>query len=172
METIPAKDYILLPIMVLKNSHSSLLVYTRFLNARFKPSREEEKKDVEDLGKLSDCEVQYKGSQELIQENPMGMADDPNMPNWKKLSTSNMQDEDKNAEADIKQFKYIYACPVLFLTTRLHKDHPLEQIIRDTHSASQTRRMTKSMTEHDFKTKAFDVSRFQYLIASIRMLNL
>ncbi|GJT24324.1 putative ribonuclease H-like domain-containing protein [Tanacetum coccineum] len=33
-------------------------------------------------------------------------------------------------------------------TTRLHKDHPLEQIIGDIHSAPQTRRMTKSVTEH------------------------
>ncbi|GJS97231.1 putative ribonuclease H-like domain-containing protein [Tanacetum coccineum] len=34
------------------------------------------------------------------------------------------------------------------LTTRLYKDHPLEQIIGDIHSAPQTRRMTKSLTEH------------------------
>ncbi|GKC50964.1 putative ribonuclease H-like domain-containing protein, partial [Tanacetum coccineum] len=33
-------------------------------------------------------------------------------------------------------------------TTRVHKDHPLEQIIGDMHSAPQTRRMTKNMTKH------------------------
>ncbi|GJY32002.1 uncharacterized mitochondrial protein-like protein [Tanacetum coccineum] len=33
-------------------------------------------------------------------------------------------------------------------TTRIHKDHPFEQIIRDLHSAPQTRRMTKNVTEH------------------------
>ncbi|GJW85073.1 putative ribonuclease H-like domain-containing protein [Tanacetum coccineum] len=33
-------------------------------------------------------------------------------------------------------------------TTRIHKDHPIEQIIRDLNSAPQTRRMTKSVTEH------------------------
>ncbi|GKA63261.1 retrovirus-related pol polyprotein from transposon TNT 1-94, partial [Tanacetum coccineum] len=33
-------------------------------------------------------------------------------------------------------------------TTRVHKDHPLEQIIGDIHSTPQTRRMTKNVTEH------------------------
>ncbi|GJY79696.1 putative ribonuclease H-like domain-containing protein [Tanacetum coccineum] len=33
-------------------------------------------------------------------------------------------------------------------TTRVHKDHPLEQIIGDIHLAPQTRRMTKNVTEH------------------------
>ncbi|GKF74506.1 ribonuclease H-like domain-containing protein, partial [Tanacetum coccineum] len=36
-------------------------------------------------------------------------------------------------------------------TTRIHKDHPLEQIIRDIHSAPQTRRMTKNVTKHEPK---------------------
>nr|GEY32045.1 copia protein [Tanacetum cinerariifolium] len=33
-------------------------------------------------------------------------------------------------------------------TTRIHKDHPLEQFIRDLHSAPQTRRMSKNLEEH------------------------
>ncbi|GKA45762.1 putative ribonuclease H-like domain-containing protein [Tanacetum coccineum] len=33
-------------------------------------------------------------------------------------------------------------------TTRVHKDHPVEQIIRDLHSAPQIRRMTKNYEEH------------------------
>ncbi|GJY59957.1 hypothetical protein Tco_0459849 [Tanacetum coccineum] len=33
-------------------------------------------------------------------------------------------------------------------TTRVHKDHPVKQIIRDLHSAPQTRRMTKNYEEH------------------------
>ncbi|GKC01511.1 putative ribonuclease H-like domain-containing protein [Tanacetum coccineum] len=35
-------------------------------------------------------------------------------------------------------------------TTRIHKDHPLEQVIRDFQSAPQTRRMTKNLEEHGF----------------------
>nr|GEW67432.1 retrovirus-related Pol polyprotein from transposon TNT 1-94 [Tanacetum cinerariifolium] len=34
------------------------------------------------------------------------------------------------------------------LTTRIHKDHPLEQVIGDLHSTPQTRRMTKNLEEH------------------------
>nr|GEV97243.1 ribonuclease H-like domain-containing protein [Tanacetum cinerariifolium] len=37
-------------------------------------------------------------------------------------------------------------------TTRIHKDHPKEQIIRDPLSALQTRRMTKSSQEHAMST--------------------
>ncbi|GJZ48739.1 putative ribonuclease H-like domain-containing protein [Tanacetum coccineum] len=33
-------------------------------------------------------------------------------------------------------------------TTRIHKDHPKDQIIRDINSATQTRRMTKISKEH------------------------
>ncbi|GJS12176.1 putative ribonuclease H-like domain-containing protein [Tanacetum coccineum] len=33
-------------------------------------------------------------------------------------------------------------------TTRIHKDHPVEQIIRDIHSAPQTRKMTNNLKEH------------------------
>nr|GEY91147.1 hypothetical protein [Tanacetum cinerariifolium] len=34
------------------------------------------------------------------------------------------------------------------LTIRIHKDHPLEQVIRDLHSAPRTRRMSKNLEEH------------------------
>ncbi|GKG30091.1 hypothetical protein Tco_0419989, partial [Tanacetum coccineum] len=33
-------------------------------------------------------------------------------------------------------------------STRVHKDHPLKQIVGDIHSAPQTKRMTKNVTEH------------------------
>ncbi|GJS91410.1 hypothetical protein Tco_0774046 [Tanacetum coccineum] len=36
-------------------------------------------------------------------------------------------------------------------TTRIHKDHPKDQIIRDINSATQTRRMTKISKEHAMK---------------------
>ncbi|GJY61299.1 putative reverse transcriptase, RNA-dependent DNA polymerase, partial [Tanacetum coccineum] len=45
--------------------------------------------------------------------------------------------------------KFGYNCVVSPIpTTRAHKDQPLEQIFRDIHSAPQTRRMTKNVTEH------------------------
>ncbi|GJT25820.1 retrovirus-related pol polyprotein from transposon TNT 1-94, partial [Tanacetum coccineum] len=56
-------------------------------------------------------------------------------------------DEDVNAEVDMTNLDiHILVSPTP--TTIIHKDHPLEQIIRDIHSAPQTRRMTKSVTDH------------------------
>nr|GEX88510.1 hypothetical protein [Tanacetum cinerariifolium] len=36
-------------------------------------------------------------------------------------------------------------------TTRIHKDHPLDQVIEDLQSTTQTRNMTKNLEEHGFK---------------------
>ncbi|GKA86439.1 uncharacterized mitochondrial protein-like protein [Tanacetum coccineum] len=62
-------------------------------------------------------------------------ADDTNMPNLEEIDYSN-DDEDVGAEADMTNLNTIM--PVSPIpTTRLHKDRPLEQIIRDIHSAPQ-----------------------------------
>ncbi|GJX80114.1 putative ribonuclease H-like domain-containing protein [Tanacetum coccineum] len=56
-------------------------------------------------------------------------------------------DEDVGAEADMNNLDaFMPISPIP--TTRIHKDHPVEQIIRDLHSAPQTRRMTKNLEEH------------------------
>ncbi|GJT94217.1 uncharacterized mitochondrial protein-like protein [Tanacetum coccineum] len=36
-------------------------------------------------------------------------------------------------------------------TIRIHKDHPLNQVIRDLQSATQTRKMSKNLEEHEFE---------------------
>ncbi|GJT88826.1 putative ribonuclease H-like domain-containing protein [Tanacetum coccineum] len=75
-----------------------------------------------------------------------GCDDDPNMPNLEEIAYSD-DDEDVGAEADMNNLNtFIHVSPIP--TIRLHKDHPLEQIIGDIHSAPQTRRMTKNETEH------------------------
>ncbi|GJV64072.1 putative ribonuclease H-like domain-containing protein [Tanacetum coccineum] len=83
----------------------------------------------------------------VVDENIVyGCADDPNMPNLEEIVYSN-DDEDVGAEADMTNFDtHILVSPIL--TTRIHKDYPVEQIIGDIHSAPQTRRMTKSVTDH------------------------
>nr|GEV11582.1 hypothetical protein [Tanacetum cinerariifolium] len=59
-------------------------------------------------------------------------------------------DEDDGAVADINnldttiQFSHI-------LTTRIHKDHPLDQVIGDLQSATQTRKMSKNLENMGFK---------------------
>ncbi|GKE42180.1 putative ribonuclease H-like domain-containing protein [Tanacetum coccineum] len=75
-----------------------------------------------------------------------GCDDDPNMPNLEEIAYSD-DDEDVGTETDMNNLNtFMLVSPVL--TTRLHKDHPLKQIIKDIHSAPQTRRMKKSVTEH------------------------
>ncbi|GJW98281.1 putative ribonuclease H-like domain-containing protein, partial [Tanacetum coccineum] len=59
-------------------------------------------------------------------------------------------DKDDGAEADINNLDttiQIHPIP----TTRIHKDHPLDQVIGDLQSATQTRRMSKNLEEHGNK---------------------
>ncbi|GKB56105.1 putative ribonuclease H-like domain-containing protein [Tanacetum coccineum] len=83
----------------------------------------------------------------VVDENIVyGCIDDPNMPNLEEIVYSD-DDEEVGAEADINNLAT--TMPVSPIpTTRVHKDHPLEQIIGDIQSAPQTRRMTKNVTEH------------------------
>ncbi|GJW69206.1 retrovirus-related pol polyprotein from transposon TNT 1-94, partial [Tanacetum coccineum] len=56
-------------------------------------------------------------------------------------------DEDDGTEADINNLdKTIQVSPNL--TTRIHKDDPLDQVIGDLQSAIQTRKMSKNLEEH------------------------
>nr|GEW91772.1 hypothetical protein [Tanacetum cinerariifolium] len=85
-----------------------------------------------------------------------GCADDLNMPNLEEIIYSDYA-KDVGAEADIINLDInILVSPIL--TTIINKDHPVEQIIRDIHSAPQTRRMTKSVTDH----ASLDIGGFTY----------
>ncbi|GJY38050.1 hypothetical protein Tco_0424414 [Tanacetum coccineum] len=56
-------------------------------------------------------------------------------------------DEDVGAEVDLSNLETtMNVSPIS--TTRIHKDHPKNQIIGDINSTTQTRRMTKSAQEH------------------------
>ncbi|GJW92084.1 putative ribonuclease H-like domain-containing protein, partial [Tanacetum coccineum] len=142
----------------------------------FKPSREEEKKDVEDLGN-EDSEVSSTKEPKVNQEkdanvnstnnintvsptdNAVGIEDnvvdenivygcpnDTNMPNLEEIIYSD-DDEDVGVEADMNNLDaFMPVSPIP--TTRVHKDHPVEQIIGDLNSTPQTRRMTKNLNEH------------------------
>ncbi|GJW54561.1 ribonuclease H-like domain-containing protein [Tanacetum coccineum] len=84
METIPGKDYILLPLSIQDPPFSSSLKDS--LDVGFKPSREEEKKDVEDPGN-EDNEMDVKSAflygkikEEVYVCQPPGF-EDPDFPN-------------------------------------------------------------------------------------------
>ncbi|GJV90133.1 putative ribonuclease H-like domain-containing protein [Tanacetum coccineum] len=58
-------------------------------------------------------------------------------------------DEDDDAETNMNHLDTtIQVSPNI--TTRIHKDHPHDQVIRDLQSATQTRRMSKNLEEHGF----------------------
>ncbi|GKE03066.1 putative ribonuclease H-like domain-containing protein [Tanacetum coccineum] len=74
------------------------------------------------------------------------LLNDPNMPELEDIIYSD-DDEDVGAKADINNLDaFMLVSPIP--TTRIHKDHPVDQIIRDLNLAPQTRRMTKNLKEH------------------------
>ncbi|GJW19080.1 ribonuclease H-like domain-containing protein [Tanacetum coccineum] len=174
VETIPGKDYILLPLWPQDPQFSFSSKDSP--DAGFKPSREEEKKDAEDLENKDsevpsieeprvnqDKDVNINNTNNINTVSPTinapgiednaddeiivyGCADDPNMPNLEEIVYSD-DDEDVGAEANMTNLDtHIPVSPIP--TTRIHKDHPVEQIIGDINSTPQTRKMTKHVTNH------------------------
>nr|GFA62366.1 hypothetical protein [Tanacetum cinerariifolium] len=77
---------------------------------------------------------------------------DPNIPALEDVSIFNFlsDDEDDGKVADINNLDTtIQVSPIP--TTRIHKDHPLDQVIGDLQSATQTRKMSKNLEEHGFE---------------------
>nr|GEU41496.1 putative ribonuclease H-like domain-containing protein [Tanacetum cinerariifolium]GEW73450.1 putative ribonuclease H-like domain-containing protein [Tanacetum cinerariifolium] len=74
---------------------------------------------------------------------------DPNMPALEDISTFNFSSdhEDDDEEANMNNMDTtIQVSPVP--TTRIHKDHPFDQVIGDLQSTTQTRNMSKNLEEH------------------------
>ncbi|GJV45114.1 putative ribonuclease H-like domain-containing protein [Tanacetum coccineum] len=78
------------------------------------------------------------------------LSDDLNMPSLENNSIFDYShDEDVGAEPDISNLDssiQVSSIP----TTRIHKDHPLDQVIGDLQATTTTRRMSQSMEEHGF----------------------
>ncbi|GKA95622.1 ribonuclease H-like domain-containing protein [Tanacetum coccineum] len=183
METIPCKDYILLPLWPADPLLSQ--VSKSSPNAGFKPLGENEKKITEEPGKEGgdSSNDQEKEDDNVNSTNNINTASDgnstnnvnavsstvnapgievnvvgaktsiehPNEPNMPELEDIVYLDdaEDVGAEADMNNLNtFIPVSPIP--TTRIHKDHPVEQIFGDLNSAPQTRRMTKNLEEHGF----------------------
>ncbi|GJU31052.1 putative ribonuclease H-like domain-containing protein [Tanacetum coccineum] len=122
-------------------------------NTRFKPLGEEEKKDAED--------PRNEDKDDDVNENIVyGCDDDPDMLELEEIVYSD-NNEDVGAEANINNLDiHIPVSPIP--TTRIHKDHPLEQIIGDIYSAPQIRRMIKSVTEQAMFSSMDVKSAFLY----------
>nr|GFC66789.1 hypothetical protein [Tanacetum cinerariifolium] len=65
------------------------------------------------------------------------------------ISTFNFSSDHENddEEADMNNMDTTIQVS-LVPTTRIHKDHPLDQVIGDLHSTTQTSNMSKNLEEH------------------------
>ncbi|GJR01981.1 retrovirus-related pol polyprotein from transposon TNT 1-94 [Tanacetum coccineum] len=153
------------------------------LDARFKPSRDNEKKVTKEPGKeggdssndqeKEDDNVNYTNNVNTVcngnntnnvnaisstvnaarikvnvvsAKTSIELPNDPNMPELEDIVYLD-DAKDVSAEADMNNLNtFMPISPIP--TTRIHKDHLVEQIIRDLNSAPQTRRMTKNLKEH------------------------
>ncbi|GJU61249.1 ribonuclease H-like domain-containing protein [Tanacetum coccineum] len=142
VETVLGKEYILLPLWIQDPPFSSSPKDSP--NAGFKPLGEEEKKDAKDLGNEGG-----NPKDNVVDENIVyGCADDPNILDLEEIGRFS-DAEDDGAEADMTNLDT--HIPVSHVpTTIIHKDHPLNQVIRDLQLATQTRQMTKNLEEYGF----------------------
>ncbi|GJV64324.1 uncharacterized mitochondrial protein-like protein, partial [Tanacetum coccineum] len=73
-------------------------------------------------------------------------------------------DEDDGAEADMNNLDTtIQVSPIP--TTRIHKDHSLDQVIGDLQTATQTRRMSKNLEEHGFDERGIMIRNKARLVS-------
>nr|GFA01992.1 putative ribonuclease H-like domain-containing protein [Tanacetum cinerariifolium] len=138
VETLPDKDYILLPLWTLDPLFS--FISKDYNGDGFKPSGEEEKKDAEDLRNKDNEDND-------VDENIVyGCADDLNKLDLEEISRfSDAEDDDLGANMNNLD---TYFQVSLVLTTRRHKDYPLNQVTGDVQSVIQTRNMSKNLEEH------------------------
>ncbi|GJW34321.1 ribonuclease H-like domain-containing protein [Tanacetum coccineum] len=114
------------------------------------PSKEDERDDQEKNASVNNTNNVNAASTNKVnvvgRKASIKLLDDPNMPALEDIVYSD-DDEDVGAEADMNNLDaFMPVSPIP--TTRVHKDHSIEQIIRDLNLAPQTRRMTKNLEEH------------------------
>nr|GEU37839.1 putative ribonuclease H-like domain-containing protein [Tanacetum cinerariifolium] len=163
METIPGKDYILLPLWTVDPLIS--LESKSSQDDKFQPSSDDRKKVDEDPRQENDNKDQEKEDNVNITNNVNVVGTnianvvgantnnellfDPKMPALEDISTFNFlsDQEDTDKEADMNNMDTtIQVSPTP--TTRIHKDHLLDQVIGDLHSTTQTRNMSTNLKDH------------------------
>ncbi|GKD76337.1 hypothetical protein Tco_1338958 [Tanacetum coccineum] len=88
----------------------------------------------------------------LVEKTSIKLPFDPNMPALKDYSIFDFSRDDENdgSVADMNNLDTtIQVSPIP--TTRIHKDHLLDQVIGDLQSATQIRKMSKNLEEHGFE---------------------
>ncbi|GJV39334.1 putative ribonuclease H-like domain-containing protein [Tanacetum coccineum] len=160
-ETEPGKDYILLPLWPADPPFSQGPKSSQ--DDEFKPSSDDGKKVNQDSTKESKCEDQEKEANANSTKNVNTVSstinvagsnelpDNPLMPDLEDTNIFSFSNdyEDDGSVADMNNLDTtIQLIPTL--TTRIHKDHPLDQVIGELHLATQTRKMSKNLEEHGF----------------------
>ncbi|GJY50940.1 putative ribonuclease H-like domain-containing protein [Tanacetum coccineum] len=116
-------------------------------DAGFKPSGDDEKKVTKEPGKEGGDPSKEDERDDQEKDASVNNTNNVNAASTNEVNVVN-DDEDVGAEADMNNLDaFMPVSPIP--TTRVHKDHPVEQIIRDLNLAPQTRRMTKNLEEHD-----------------------
>ncbi|GKC27721.1 putative ribonuclease H-like domain-containing protein, partial [Tanacetum coccineum] len=144
METVPGKDYILLPLWTVDPLFSQSSKSSP--DVGFKPLGDDEKKVTEEPRKEGGDPSKEGESNEKEKEDNVNRTNTVNTISTNKVNAID-DDEDVGAEADMKNLDAFIPIS-LIPTVRVHKDHTVEQIIGDLNSASQTRRTTKNLEEH------------------------
>nr|GEV44986.1 putative ribonuclease H-like domain-containing protein [Tanacetum cinerariifolium] len=120
-----------------------------------KPTSGDEKKVDEDPRKKSEYKDQenednVNSTNNLILLAIIKLSFDQKMPALEDDSIFDFPSDDKDdgVVADMNNLDTIQVSPIP--TTRIHKDHPLDQVIRDLQSATQTRKISNNLEEHGF----------------------
>ncbi|GKC05882.1 putative ribonuclease H-like domain-containing protein [Tanacetum coccineum] len=185
-ETEPVKDYILLPLWTVDPPYSQDLKSS--YDDGSKPSSDDGKKVDKDPRKESGCNDQEKednvnntNNVNVNNTNNVNVAGtnkvnvvggktsiklpfDPNMPALEDYSIFDFSrdDEDDGVVTGMNNLDTtIQVSPIP--TIRIHKDHPLDQVIRYLQSATQTRKMSKNLEEHRFVSTIQQRTNHKYL---------
>nr|GEW34125.1 copia protein [Tanacetum cinerariifolium] len=132
----------------------------------FKPSSDDGKKVDKDPSKENECNDQEKEDNVNSTNNVNTISStvnaagtnednelpfDPNMPALEDVSTFNFSSDDEDVGTMANMNNLDTTIQVSHIpTTRIHKDHPLAQVIRVLQSAIQTRKMSKNLEKHEF----------------------
>ncbi|GJT45543.1 retrovirus-related pol polyprotein from transposon TNT 1-94 [Tanacetum coccineum] len=138
-ETEPVKDYILLPLCTVDEDLRKDSKY-----------KDQEKED--NVNNTNNVNAASANVVNVVGEKPsIKLPDDPNMTALEDYSIFDFtrDDEDDGVVAAMNNLDTtIQVSPIP--TIRIHKDHPLDQVIGDLKSATQTRNMSKNLKEHGY----------------------
>ncbi|GKE24654.1 retrovirus-related pol polyprotein from transposon TNT 1-94 [Tanacetum coccineum] len=145
-ETKPVKDYILLPLWIADPSYTQDPKSSQ--DDESNPLKKEDNvNNTNNVNAASTNEVNVVGGIKTIE-----LPFDLNMPALEDYKDDGTKADMNNLDTTIQ----VSPIPI----TRIHKDYPLDQVIGDLQSATQTRKMSKNLEEHGFVSTICDNRQF------------